>query len=162
MNADDAIIRFGKYDGEPLSSVPVSYLFWAISFRCMGTVELSDKRTVSMYEAAHSEIERREGVAVRRRLGNRACTAEDPIREIAEVLVSCLTEWKSIDCPSVDSAVLRIRTSLGDGLDRFMELARKTFENRFSPIRAEIYCRVFLREIERPLASLVLSAHVKT
>ena len=59
MDTHHAFVRFGKYEGERLTRVPVGYLKWAITNDCMGPVELAAGVMVPMHEASKAEIERR-------------------------------------------------------------------------------------------------------
>lgn len=59
MNTHNAHVRFGKFDGQLLTRVPVSYLRWAVSSLCSGPVELSTGQHAPMHEAAKAEMVRR-------------------------------------------------------------------------------------------------------
>lgn len=59
MNTHDAFVRFGKYNGERVTRIPVGYLKWAVANRCEGVVELVNGAVAQLYEVAPFEIQRR-------------------------------------------------------------------------------------------------------
>lgn len=58
MNTHDAIMTFGKYEGQRVTRVPVSYLKWAVSNRAETIIETKDGR-FPFHEVAKAEIQRR-------------------------------------------------------------------------------------------------------
>ena len=59
MNPHNAYVRFGKYEGQRLTRVPVGYLKWAVANRCEGVVELASGAGVPLCNVAPFEIQRR-------------------------------------------------------------------------------------------------------
>jgi len=58
MNTHDAVMPFGKYQGERVTRVPVSYLKWAVSVRAEAPVETKEG-SFPFHEVAKSEMQRR-------------------------------------------------------------------------------------------------------
>lgn len=58
MNTHDAIMPFGKYEGQRVTRVPVSYLRWAVSNGAETIVETKDGK-FPFKDVAKAEIERR-------------------------------------------------------------------------------------------------------
>lgn len=58
MNTHDAVMPFGKYQGERVTRVPVSYLKWAVSVAAEAHVETKDG-SFPFHEVAKAEMQRR-------------------------------------------------------------------------------------------------------
>lgn len=58
MNTHDAIMPFGKYEGQRVTRVPVGYLKWAVANEAGSIVETKDGR-FPFCEVARAEITRR-------------------------------------------------------------------------------------------------------
>lgn len=58
MNTHDAIMTFGKYEGQRVTRVPVGYLKWAVANEASSIVETKDGK-FPFHEVARAEIERR-------------------------------------------------------------------------------------------------------
>jgi hypothetical protein len=58
MNTHDVMMPFGKYAGQRVTRVPVSYLKWAVANEVEARVETKEG-TFPFFEVARSEIERR-------------------------------------------------------------------------------------------------------
>jgi hypothetical protein len=58
MNTHDAMMSFGKYEGQRVTRVPVGYLKWAVANQAASPVETKDG-TFPFHEVAKAEIERR-------------------------------------------------------------------------------------------------------
>lgn len=58
MNTHDAMMSFGKYEGQRVTRVPVSYLKWAVANQAASPVETKDG-TFPFHEVARAEITRR-------------------------------------------------------------------------------------------------------
>lgn len=58
MNTHDAIMSFGKYEGQRVTRVPVGYLKWAVANQAAAPVETKEG-TFPFHEVAKAEILRR-------------------------------------------------------------------------------------------------------